>query len=255
MWWGAVLLFDLGALALLVDHRPLAALVVFLVPMPCLLPPLVVPSSAGFGPVVTRFSTERREVWLTIDDGPDPVTTPPVLALLDDYQARATFFLIGAKVARHPALVAEILRRGHTVGNHTDQHPCFSFWCASPQRVANEIDRCNEALRRAGAGPQRWFRPPVGIKSPFLHRQLAARGLDLIMWSARGYDSVRSPAAALAKITRELKPGAIILVHETSRAGASHLALLTQLLDQLAQGGYTCVIPPAGNLRSGRSAA
>ena len=85
VWWGAVLLFDLGALALLVDHRPLAALVVFLVPMPCLLPPLVVPSSAGFGPVVTRFSTERREVWLTIDDGPDPVTTPPVLALLDDY--------------------------------------------------------------------------------------------------------------------------------------------------------------------------
>ncbi|HZL46077.1 MAG TPA: polysaccharide deacetylase family protein [Opitutaceae bacterium] len=255
VWWVAVLLFDLGALVLLASHRPFAALVIFVVPMPWLLPPLVVPSAVGFGPVVTHFSTGRREVWLTIDDGPDPVTTPPVLALLDAHRARATFFLIGAKAARHPELVAEILHRGHAVGNHTERHPCLSFWFASPRRAAAEIDLCTEALRRAGAGTPRWFRPPVGIKNPFLHRLLVVRGLDLVMWSARGYDCVRRPAAALARITRDLRPGAIILVHETSRAGSPRLVLLTQLLDRLAQEGYACVIPPAESLHSGRTAA
>src|SRR5580704_4313056 len=79
---------------------------------------LLAPSSQRLLPVRTRFATERREVLLTIDDGPDPEDTPRILALLDRFGARAAFFLIGEKAARHPELVAEILRRGHEVGHH-----------------------------------------------------------------------------------------------------------------------------------------
>ena len=250
-WWTFFLVFNLGALVLLASHCFLAALVAFLVPVPWVLPQFIVPSADGFGPVMTHFATDRREVWLTIDDGPDPITTPQVLALLETHRTRATFFLIGRKVSRHPELVAEIVRRGHTVGNHTDSHPCTSFWFAWPRRLAVEIDRCADALRRAGVTPMPCFRPPVGIKNPFLHRQLAARGLDLILWSARGYDSVSRPEAALRRITRDLQPGAIILVHEAGRPGPSRLPLLTRLLDRLARDGYACVVPPAGSLRSG----
>jgi peptidoglycan-N-acetylglucosamine deacetylase len=253
VWWAFSLSCDLGAVALLANHRPFAALVVFLVPLPWVLPQFLIPSTTGFGPVTTRFATDRREVWLTIDDGPDPATTPQILALLEAHRARTTFFLIGTKVSRHPELVAAILRNGHTVGNHTDSHPCPTFWCASPRRLAAEIDRCAAALLKAGATPTPWFRPPVGIKNPFLHRQLAARGLDLILWSARGFDRVSRPAAALARIVRDVKPGAIILVHESGKPGSPRLTLLTQLLDRLEKEGYACVVPSAESLHNGSS--
>src|SRR5690606_7457875 len=92
------------------------------------------------------FPTDRRQVWLTIDDGPDPLTTPRVLDLLDAHRARATFFVIGQKAARHPSLIAEITRRGHTLGNHTHNHPLASYWIAGATRTGREIDACNAAL-------------------------------------------------------------------------------------------------------------
>src|SRR5258707_6780702 len=87
----------------------------------------LVPSLQGFGPVLTKYWTTTKTAWLTIDDGPDPDTTPHVLALLEKYGARATFFLIGAKAAQYPDLAHMILAAGHTIGNHTQTHPRFSF--------------------------------------------------------------------------------------------------------------------------------
>ena len=92
-----------------------------------------VPSLQGFGPVLTKYFTTAKTAWLTIDDGPDPETTPQVLALLEKYRARATFFLIGAKAANHPELTRMIVEAGHTIGNHTQTHPKFSFWRLGPR--------------------------------------------------------------------------------------------------------------------------
>jgi peptidoglycan/xylan/chitin deacetylase (PgdA/CDA1 family) len=106
----------------------------------------IVPNNKLAGPIVTRFRTSRREVWLTIDDGPDPQDTPKILDLLSKYQAHATFFLIGKRAAQHPELVREIIRQGHTLGNHTFTHPVASFWMAHSSRLGREIDHCGEVL-------------------------------------------------------------------------------------------------------------
>ena len=128
-----------------------------------------VPSLQQFGPVVTKYSTPARTVWLTIDDGPDPQTTPQVLALLEKYGARATFFLIGTKVARYPGLAHMILEAGHSIGNHTQTHPKFSFWYLGPKGLVREIDEFESTLSSIGVPAPIWFRAPAGIKNLFLH--------------------------------------------------------------------------------------
>src|SRR4051812_6759239 len=120
--------FKSASIGLLLFHHPLAALTAFVIPDPWFLSQFLIPTTRGLGPVVTRFTTTRREVWLTIDDGPDPATTPKVLALLAAHRARATFFVIGEKVSRHPELVVEILRQGHSIGNHSHRHASPTFW-------------------------------------------------------------------------------------------------------------------------------
>ena len=242
------------ALALGLTHHLAAALVVFFSPDPWLFFQIAKPGSQGFGPAVTHFETNEREVWLTIDDGPDPLTTPLVLDLLDTYDAKASFFLIGEKVLRHPALVREIVRRGHTIGNHTFSHPSATFWRASRRRTSTEIDGCADALRQVGVGESPWFRPPVGIKNIFLHRCLATRGRTLVMWSARGYDGIRFSIAPLRQVTRRLRPGGIILVHEAVKTPKGTKApIIEPLLAHLQDKGYRCVLPSPKSLRSGNN--
>jgi peptidoglycan-N-acetylglucosamine deacetylase len=251
LWLCGVPLVKAVGLVLFFSGHPALAAVVFFSPAPWLVWQYLVPTSRGFGPAIRRFRTDRREVWLTIDDGPDPATTPRVLDLLEKHQALATFFLVGENAAAHPALVEEIVRRGHTLGNHTHTHPQTTYWCAGGARTGREIDRCSEAIRaRTGSAP-RWFRPPVGLKSLALHPALAARGLELVLWSARGYDTkTRSPAGAVRRILCGLKPGAIILAHESGPAVSQRLPVLALLLEKLREERFTCIVPqPAQLLR------
>jgi peptidoglycan/xylan/chitin deacetylase (PgdA/CDA1 family) len=235
-----------ATLALLWFHHYGWAVAVFFLPAPWYAYQILKPAARGLGPVVTRFATQNREVWLTIDDGPDPESTPKVLALLEAHGARATFFLIGEKAQRHPELVAEILRHGHTIGNHTQTHPHRSFWLASAKRTAAEIDACAETLRAAGVHRTGFFRSPVGLKNHALYPLLAQRGLDLVLWSARGYDTIcRDPAKVIARITASLRPGVIILLHENGADPAVRSELFNQLFADLSRKGYTCVLPSA----------
>jgi peptidoglycan/xylan/chitin deacetylase (PgdA/CDA1 family) len=235
---------NVATLVLLWFEHYFFAIPVFFLPAPWYAFQLLKSSARGLCPVVTHFATSRREVWLTIDDGPDPESTPKVLDLLEAHGARATFFLIGEKVGRHPELVTEILRRGHTIGNHTHTHPCSWFWFASARKTAAEIDACADALRKAGAGNTRLFRSPVGLKNHALHPLLVQRGLDLVLWSARGFDTIcRDPAKVIARLTANLQPGIILLVHENLPDPALRTELLTGLFAHLASVSYVCVVP------------
>lgn len=225
----------------LVGHHT-AALLAFFLPDPWMLWQILVPSSRGFGPTVSRFRTTQREVWLTIDDGPDPVTTPLVLDVLDRYSARATFFVIGDNVARCPELTAEIVRRGHSVANHTATHPANSFWRAGPGAARREIDQWRKTLLATHIPVAPFFRAPVGLKNPFLHRQLARRGLSLIAWSARGFDCIADPDTAERRIVRRIKPGAIILLHE-GNGDARRVQLLDRILQHLQAQDYKAILP------------
>lgn len=248
-WWT----FDLAAkvaAAALYSHSPWMAAALFFGPDLYLLHGLLSPTSQAVGRVFTRFRPAGAEVWLTIDDGPDPVDTPRLLDLLERHRARASFFLIGARAERHPELVAEILRRGHEVGHHTYRHPVADFWCASPRRVADELDRGLEILRRAGAQPRR-FRPPVGIKSLFLARALARRGMVCVAWSVRTGDSFgRDPGRIAAHALRRVRPGDVILAHEgPAVASGVRIEAIRLILEGLAARGLACVVPRGEQLR------
>lgn len=231
-------------------YAPWLAVAFFVGPDFYLLYHLLAPSGQALGRVVTCFSTGRREVWLTIDDGPDAADTPRILDLLDQHRARATFFLIGCRADRHRELVAEILRRGHEVGHHTQTHPLYTFWCATPSRVRRELDDGLASLRKGGAEP-RCFRSPVGIKNAFLHRALARRGLTCIAWSVRSGDSqLRDPDRIVARVMKQVKPGAIILTHEGPDVPAQvRVEAIACLLKALDAQSFSCVVPDASQWR------
>jgi peptidoglycan/xylan/chitin deacetylase (PgdA/CDA1 family) len=208
------------------------------------------PQAQGLVRMHRRFTTVRREVWLTIDDGPDAEDTPRILALLAAHDARATFFAVGENAARHPGIIRTITAAGHEVAHHTHTHPLRTFWCATPAQVRHELDTGLAALQRAGVRPTR-FRPPAGIKNPWLAAALRARGLTCIGWSARGLE--RRPGTTVEAVAdralHQLAPGSILLLHEGPRIPvAIRVAAIRRVLERLHDQGYRCVVPAPGQL-------
>ena len=170
------------------------------------LPPLGAGSAAGAPAPAT--------VAITIDDGPDPEVTPRVLDLLDEHDARATFFCIGERVERHPALARAIVARQHEIGNHTYRH-LRRFSLLGPRGVAQEIARAQEAIGAATGEVARFFRAPAGLRNPFLEPALRRANLQLVSWTRRGFDTVnRSAGRVLDSLTRDLQGGDILLLHD-----------------------------------------
>jgi peptidoglycan/xylan/chitin deacetylase (PgdA/CDA1 family) len=228
-----------------VSFHPLLALGVLFLSHLLILFPTLVANCQWWGPVVTHFETARREVWLTIDDGPNPLHTPRFLEILQRFEARATFFVIGKRAAKFAAEWKAIGAAGQEVANHTYSHPSGTFWCLPPAGIAAEIDR--------GAVSSPYFRAPAGMKNFFVHPALARRNLSLIGWTARGFDTVsQDPAAVAARIMRRVKPGAIVLLHEghcTATDPDFHPRCLELTLLALTKANYRCVLPEPEQLR------
>lgn len=211
---------------------------------------------AWFGPVVTNFATPRREVWLTIDDGPDPEDTPRLLELFDAAGARATFFVIGEKARRHPALLDEIVRRGHGLGNHTQTHPVARFWASGPWAARREIERAQVDIRHS----TELVRAPAGMANVFVHRAARQLGLVVVGWSIRSFDTRATSGAEVAgRLAARLAPGRIVMLHEGHRdkhGRSHHAAVISAVLEQMREGGWSAVIPPRSSwLSHGRPLA
>lgn len=181
----------------------------------------------------------RNEIALTIDDGPDSEVTPQVLALLDRYQVKASFFCIGDKAARHPELCREIVIRGHSVENHS-QHHRHHFSLLGIRGYYREIQAAQITLSTiTGVSPQ-FFRAPAGLRNPFLAPVLQHLHLQLASWSVRGFDTqVRDLNKVKNKLLRGLRAGAILLLHDGNTARTINgvpiiLAVLPAILDAAA---------------------
>ncbi|MBJ7392166.1 MAG: polysaccharide deacetylase family protein [Chthoniobacterales bacterium] len=182
--------------------------------------PTLVRNCAWWGPVATTFAAREREVWLTIDDGPDPDETPRILDTLRAFKARATFFCIGQRVAMNPALARAVVDGGHDVQNHTFSHPAFTFWAALPRRAAEEIRAGSEAIRHATGKQPDLFRAPAGLANAFVHAAAERAKLKMIGWSAAGNDGIaHDREKVLRRILGNARPGSIILLHENRLAG------------------------------------
>ena len=198
--------------------------------------------SRMFGPVLRRLPTSAKQVWLTIDDGPSGDTLS-MLDLLDHHRARATFFVVGERAKERPELVREILRRGHTIGNHSQTHPQAWFWALGPRQMRAQIARNQATLEAIAGTPPRWFRAVVGMANPFVSQPLREHGLARVAWSARGFDALADDSRkVVARIERGLAPGAIVLLHEGAKHGRN-VAILALLLQRLEALGYTTVLP------------
>jgi peptidoglycan-N-acetylglucosamine deacetylase len=190
----------------------------------------------------------RHRVALTFDDGPDPTATPRLLQLLAARDLRATFFLIGARAARHPNVVRDIADAGHEVGNHTWRHR--NAWLLPPAAAAREITEGARILGDIlGQGP-RLYRPPWGIVNAAALATVRRLRLVTVLWSIQ-HEGLRprTPAAQLGHIADRLHDGAIIDLHDApGLPGAPErlLATMPGLLDLLEDRGYTAA--PVGEL-------
>lgn len=175
------------------------------------------PRSTMLGPNLTRLPEDavgRREIALTFDDGPDPEVTPQVLDILDAGGARASFFCIAEQAARHPEICREIVRRGHAVENHSRTH-LLNFALRGPGGTRREVSAAQSDLAAITGRLPRFFRPPAGIRSPFLDPVLHDLGLKLVSWTRRGFDTRRTDVDEVATLLGAgMAAGDILLMHD-----------------------------------------
>lgn len=160
---------------------------------------------------VTGVRTGEPAAALTFDDGPDPESTPALLDLLARHGARATFFLVGRRAARHPGLVARVKAEGHALGNHSWDHPALPALSAAA--ITDQLRRTAAAL---GDPRPRLMRPPYGDQSLASHLAARRLGYAVIGWSVVGADwSGDSGPDIAARILEGLRPGGIVLLHDS----------------------------------------
>ncbi len=178
------------------------------------------------------------EVALTFDDGVDPTITPKVLEVLDRYSAKATFFIVGQRAEQHPEIVREIVRRGHSIGNHTYYHK-GSFPLQSREDMRSEIARCSALLEQITKKRITLFRPPFGVTNPMVAAAVRSLSLTSVGWSIRSLDTLGQPLERVERrVVRALKGGAVILLHD-NREGAE--LLLDSILKALDNRGLRSV--------------
>lgn len=210
---------------------------------------MISPWSSAFGGTHWSGPARDRVVALTFDDGPNEPFTSEVLAILRRERVRATFFVIGERVRREPAVVAEIEREGHALGNHTDTHP-FAFALESSGAIRRELDRAEREIHDASGVYPRLFRPPQGLRSPWLMRVTEADSLDTVTWDDSAVDWNPLTARQLSdRVVADAHPGAIILLHDGLNLvpGADRgcvVAGLGSIIERLRAEGYRFVTVP-----------
>lgn len=197
------------------------------------------PRSTGLGPNVRHLpaaAARRAALALTIDDGPDPETTPAMLDELAALGWRASFFCIARRAREHPSLVRRIVAAGHDVQNHSDQHR-HHFSLMGPKALAREVGDAQAALADLTGRLPHAFRAPAGLRNPFLDPVLHRHGLHLVSWTRRGFDTRESdPQRVLARLARGLAAGDILLLHDGhARRAPSGRAVGLEVLAPLAE--------------------
>lgn len=163
---------------------------------------------------LSQAACQAGQIALTIDDGPDPEVTPALLNLLDKAGAKVTFFCIGRCVEAHPELAREIVRRGHSIENHSYAHRHY-FSVLGFGGLQREISRAQEVIERITGRKPQYFRAPAGIRNPLLDPVLQRLGLKLVSWTRRGFDTVNHQADdVLARLQKNLAAGDILLLHD-----------------------------------------
>lgn len=178
-----------------------------------------------------RFETSEKEVYLTFDDGPIPDITDFVLDELEHHSARATFFCLGKNALANPELMRRIKLEGHTIGHHTFEHT--NGWKVSTDEYMREVKR--GAVVTGGS----FFRPPYGRITPAQAKEIA-KDYTLVMWDvlSKDYDEKLNSDDCLKRIQQLVKPGSILVFHDSAKAWPRLQSALPATLAWLKEQGY-----------------
>ncbi len=173
-------------------------------------------------------------IYITFDDGPIPEVTPFVLNALADYDAKATFFCIGDNVRKYPEIYQEVIKAGHSIGNHTFNH--LNGWNTDDEKYLENIGECAEYVKSD------LFRPPYGKIKKSQIRKLKTRHPDIkvIMWDVLSgdFDQNLSPEKCLENVLRTTAPGSIIVFHDSLKAFDRLKYVLPKALDYWSDKGF-----------------
>lgn len=180
---------------------------------------------------------KEKKIALTFDDGPNSIT-PQILALLQQHNAKATFFCIGKNIEKYPEILKQTNQAGHIIGNHSFSHSHF-FDFYRKDKVVDELLQTNAIIQKLIGKKSTFFRPPYGVTNPSIRKALAVSNHHVIGWNVRSMDGIiKNEKIIYNRITKQISPGAIVLLHDTSQ---TTVRVLEQLLLFLQSNKYEIV--------------
>lgn len=191
-----------------------------------------------FGGLTYEVETSQKVVALTFDDGPTK-NVDEILPLLDQYNAKATFFLIGQDLEKNLDEAKKIVAKGHQIGNHTYSHKRMVL--KSPSFIKNEIEKTDKLIREAGYSGEIDFRPPYGKKLIGLPYYLYKHHRDTITWNIEPDTYFSSSEDKINDVVKNVKPGSIILLHPMYDHSGEELRTIEGILQTLSKEGYKFV--------------
>jgi peptidoglycan/xylan/chitin deacetylase (PgdA/CDA1 family) len=184
--------------------------------------------SGFFMPVVCEGNTTEKVVAITFDDGPLLQHTPEILDILKQQNVPAAFFCIGNRIAGNESLLKRINEEGHIAGNHSYSHH-FWFDMFGADKMLAELELTDNTIERAIGKRPRLFRPPYGVTNPNLKKAVKKGKYTSIGWNIRSLDTVvKQPGELMQRITPFIKPGAVILLHDSMEVTVQTLPALIQ---------------------------
>lgn len=190
--------------------------------------------------IVRSLKSRADRIYLTFDDGPDPVGTAAVLDVLAKMKVHATFFLVASRLRAEPDLLRRIQHEGHAIGNHSWDHRYGHFF-ARRSGLEQWLDQADREFTALGVPSCIGFRPPAGVITPPLLRALRRRQEPLVLWSERFFDGVFPWSAPRARASaRRLEGGSIVLLHDRQSAArvGPFCAILAEYIEALQGRGF-----------------
>ncbi|MBR4769660.1 MAG: polysaccharide deacetylase family protein [Clostridia bacterium] len=190
-------------------------------------------------PVRAEKSTDAPRVALTFDDGPHPGRTKRILALLDRYSVKATFFILGCNAEYYPEPLALAVAAGHEIEDHSFDHVTRG---KTALELENSITKTARIIEQASGRSPRFFRPPEGKCTPELNEALSVLGYESVFWTVDSRDWTGKPAEAIARdVLAQVKDGDVLLFHDYTCPGENTLHALEKIIPALLSRGYRFV--------------
>ena len=187
---------------------------------------------------VWDISTNAKELYLTFDDGPTPEITNWTLDTLKEYNAKATFFCIGANIEKHPTIFQNIIKDGHAIGNHTHNH--VKGWKTKTKAYITQVLEAEKQIELQQSKRSHLFRPPYGQIKPKQGNTLIALDYKVIMWDILSFDWQKeiSEEECLNNVISKSKQGSIIVFHDSVKASKNMMYALPKVLEYFSKAGY-----------------